>query len=296
MTSWLVNVITLILLLLIFFLAIYIAWGVQGYFDKIKLKWRKKRQLQGHRYNFYFMSEKDLKKDASAIGLASISYQGYTDATYGSFYKNLSVDRLPIHVLVNWTKTIVEDLVDSVSPINHVQSWCDYFGSTEYRDHAKLSVHADFVDFEDYELAYLWGAVYYWLKCYTEGFDNENLLAYIEAAACKKQFLRPYFYHYKNLAEGNGEMLGDYLSPGNPSPTRALTAEQTSLLWLAIAMMTETEVSKKNLAPAISKITGVGVASIKAKIVGSFKEKDKKAVASIFESSMPNLAAQIMKM
>lgn len=296
MISWLINVITLILLLLILFLAIYIAWSIQDYFNRKQLRWRKLRQLQGHRYNFYFMSERDLKKDTSAVNLASISYQGYTDATYESFYKNLSVDRFPIHVLVNWTKTIVEDLINAVSPINHVQSWCAYFDSAEYRDNARMTVHEDFVDFEDYELAYLWGAVYYWLRCYTEGFDNENLLAYIEKVACKKQFLRPYFYHYKNLAEGNSEMLGDDLSPCNPPLARTLTTEQTALLWLAIAMLTETEVTKKDLAPAVSKITGVGVASIRAKIVGAFKEKDKKVVASIFESSMPNLADKIMKM
>ena len=296
MTGWFVTLLSIVSFLLALFLGIFIAWFAIEFIKKLRFE-KVKKELSGkHRYHCYYFSEKDLKNDSKAKDLASISYHGYTDTTYEVFYKKLTTDRIPINVLVNWTRTIVEDLTNSVSPINHVLNWSNYFNSAEYKDYAVASVHPDFVVFEDYELAYIWGAVYYWLKTFVDGFDNDALLDYIEKIACKKQFLRPYFYHYKNLSEGNDDTIEVYGTPNLTPQKRYLTAEQTALLWLAIATITEGEVAKKNLAPTISKISGVGISSIKNKIVGSFKEDDKKAVASIFEKSMPNLAAKIMKM
>ena len=276
--------------------AVPISLAITEMAKKLKYEILKKKLSENHRYNCYFINENDLKRDSNAAKLAAISYHGYTETSYEVFYKKLSTDRIPINMLVNWTKTIVEDLKTAVSPINHVQNWSRYFDSDEYKDYAIGSVHPDYIVFEDYELSYIWGAVYYWLKVFVEDFDNEDLLHYIEKVACKKQFLRPYFYHYKNLADGKNDTLEVYYTSDSPQQRKTLTAEQTALLWLAIAMMTEDNISKKSLAPAISKISGVGLASIKNKIVGSFKEEDKKIVASIFEDSMPNLAAKIKKM
>lgn len=296
MNGWIITILSLALLLVAFISAVGLAWIVYENIRKIRTNRIKKALSNKCRYQCYFLSERELKEDLSATKLAAISYHGYTDSIYEQFYRKLDVERLPINVLVNWTKTIVEDLLSSVSPINHVQDWDSFFESGEYRDYANMSVHPDFVAFEEHELAYLWGAVYYWLRTFVSNFDNEELLGYIERVACKKHFLRPYFYQYKNLAEGRNDSVESYCTPNVPNATKALTAEQTALLWLAIATLIEKDVAKKSLAPTISKITGVGVASIKSKIVGSFKEEDKRAVASLFEDTMPNLAAKIMKM
>jgi hypothetical protein len=144
-------------------------------------------------------------------------------------------------------------------------------------------------------LAYLWGAVYYWLKCVVVDYNNEEVFNHIETVAIRKDFLRPYFYHYKRLATGM-DAISDDKSESVMSPKGELTAEQTALLWLAIATLTEENVTKKSLAPAISRVTGVGVQSLKSKIVGSFKERDKEVVSSIFADTMPHLAEKIMKM
>jgi hypothetical protein len=284
------------LTILLFMIAAIVVWQIMEYVKKRKFNYLKAKLTNKHKYQCFYITENDLKEDPAATELSSISYPGYVDSTYGRFYKNLTVEHLPINVLVNWTRTIAEDLIASVSPVNHVASWNDYFHSEEYKAYANSSVHPDIVEFEEHELAYIWGAVYYWLKCIIPNYNNEEVLNYIEKVAIKKEFLRPYFYHYKRLATGSESLPDDKYGPSPLTSKGELTAEQTALLWLAIAMLTEDNVTKKSLAPAISRVSGVGEQSIRCKIVGSFKETDKAAVASIFKETMPNLAEKIMKM
>jgi len=285
-----------LLTILIFMFSAISVWRIMDYIKKRKFNYLKTQMSNKHKYQCFFLTENDLKADPAATKLSSISYPGYVDATYGRFYKNLTVDHLPINVLVNWTRTIAEDIMTSVSPVNHVISWSDYFHSKEYKSYANSSVHPDIVDFEEHELSYLWGAVYYWLKCIIVDYDNEDVFKHIEKVAIKKDFLRPYFYHYKRLATGSDSLPDDKYGPSPMTSKGELTAEQTALLWLAIAMLTEDNITKKSLAPVISRVSGVGEQSIRCKIVGSFKETDKVAVASIFKDTMPNLAEKIMKM
>ena len=287
---------SIVVTVLVFLFAIIAAWYLLEFIKKMRLKRVKVTLSNIYRYLCLYLTEDDLGKDPAALKLSSISYPGYVDSTYGKFYKNLSVDHFPITVLVNWTRTIVEDLSGSVSPINHLKGWSDYFHSQGYKDIANGSIHPDIIDFEEHELAYLWGAVYYWLKCILVNYNNEELFNHIEKIAIKKDFLRPYFYHYKCLADGIIYNSNDSNIPTPMSNKGELTAEQTALLWLAIAQLTEENVVKKSLAPAISRVTGVGETSIRTKIVGSFKEEDKKVVASIFTNTMPRLAEKIMKM
>lgn len=285
-----------LLTVLLFMISALIVWQIMEFVKKRKFNYLKTKLTNKHKYHCFYITENDLKEDPAATKLSSISYPGYVDSTYGRFYKNLTVEHLPINVLVNWTRTIAEDLMTSVSPVNHVKSWSDYFHSKEYKAYANSSVHPDIVDFEEHELTYIWGAVYYWLKCLISNYNNEEVFNLIEKVAIKKEFLRPYFYHYKRLAIGSDGLPDDNYGPQYMTSKGELTAEQTALLWLAIAMLTEENVKKKNLAPAISKVTGVGEQSIRCKIVGSFKEEDKLAVASIFKETMPHLAEKIMKM
>ena len=291
----LVLITDLVFALLSFLSAILLAWFIIEQMKKRNFNKLKTKLSQKYKYNCYYLKENDLKKDPAAIKLSSISYPGYVDAAYGKFYKNLTVEHLPITVLINWTRTIAEDIISSVSPVNHVASWSDYFHSQEYKYYASSSVHPDLIEFEEHELAYLWGAVYYWLKCVVVDYNNEEVFNHIETVAIRKDFLRSYFYHYKRLATGM-DAISDDKSESVMSPKGELTAEQTALLWLAIATLTEENVTKKSLAPAISRVTGVGVQSLKSKIVGSFKERDKEVVSSIFADTMPHLAEKIMKM
>ncbi|MBR2291563.1 MAG: hypothetical protein IJ868_04535 [Prevotella sp.] len=253
-----------------------------------------KQRLTGEfEYHHYYLTENSLKQEKNAREFAAILHTGYVDSWFGDYYCNLSEEHLPLNIFVNWTRTIVEDLLSSVNPINHVCGWDNYLRNT---DSFNPLLRKGDIYFENYEIAYLWGGVYYWLHCLTPGFNNEGLLRQIEEVACRKKYLSPYFLLFKNMANGiEFEHSMTFMPLEKASQTRPITSEQTALLWLAIAKLSEGEVkNKKNLAPVIHNLTGVGEKSLALKIVGAFKDEDKKALTDIVEEQMPNLADKIL--
>ena len=252
----------------------------------------RKRFLGDYSYHNYYLTEKSLKTDKNAQKIASVLHAGYVNSWFDDYYYNLSEEHLPIHVFVNWTRTIVEDLMSSVNPINHVQGWDNYLHNM---DSLKAILQPKSIIFEDYELAYLWGGVYYWLKCFVTNLNNDDLLHQIEKVACRKKYLTPYFLLFKNMADGVENTFSlDFVMTGNPPSEKHITSEQTALLWLAIAKLSEGDVkNKKKLAPIIHQLTGVGEKSLELKICGIFKDEDKSVLTNIIGEQLPNLADKI---
>lgn len=255
-------------------------------------------RLKGHfrgeyKYHNFYLTENSLKSDEKARKLASILHDGYVNPWFAEYYCKLSEDRLPLNVFVNWTRSIVDDLLSSVNPINHLYGWNNYLHNM---DSFKILWSPDIIDFEDYEVSYLWGGVYYWLSCLTPDFSNDALLNRIEKVACQKKYLTPYFMLFKNLALGIDFLYSiNFTKPEEIPTAKNITSEQTALLWLAIAKQSEGDVkNKKKLAPMIHKLTGVGEKSLEQKLCGVFKDEDKNALANILRDQMPNLANKIL--
>lgn len=252
----------------------------------------RKHFLGKYKYQKYYLTEMSLRSDEKAKEFASVLHGGYVNMWYDEYYSILLEERLPLHIFVNWTRSIVEDLMESINPINNVQGWDNYLHNVDSLD---TIFQTECIIFEDYELAYLWGGVYYWLKRLTPNFDNESLLNIIEEVACRKKYLTPYFMMFKNMANGIEEEISlNFTSPEKPSSDKQITSEQTALLWLAIAKQSEGEVkNKKKLAPVIHKLTGFGEKSLELKICGTFKDEDKNALTTILGEQLPHLADKI---
>ena len=299
MSGWLIAFFSLLLLMVIIIGAVFFSWYIMEFAKKLRLE-RVKRNLSDKlRYHCYYLKEQDIKKDERAQKLVSISHHGYIERSFEDYYQRLTEEHLPIVVLINWTRTIVEDLQNAVSPISHAQRWNDFFHSKVYRDYSDMSVHPDFVHvLDDHELAYLWGAVYYWLKCLSEGFENMDLLQAIENIACRKMFLRPYFYHFKNIADGNCDESSLMLAGvgAEKNNLNRLDAGPTCCLLLGVANMTEDMVNKTALEPVVAKMTGGSEKYIHTIIMGALKSKHKESAAKMVESAMPNLAEKIRKL
>lgn len=299
MFDWLLLLNSLLVMIIILVGAAMSAWGAIEFVNRLRLERIKRNLSDKLGYHCYYLKEQDIKKDEQAKRLASISHHGYTERSFEDYYMCLTEERLPIVVLLNWTRTIVEDLQNAVTPISHAQRWNNLFHSQVYKDYSNTSVHPDFIHvLKDHELAYLWGAVYYWLKCLSDGFDNLDLLQAIENLACRKLFLRPYFYHFKNIADGNCDenylMQTGYGAEKN-SPNR-LDAGPTCCLFLGVANLTEETVNKSALEPVVAKITGGSESYIHTIIMGTQKSKHKEDAAKMVESAMPKLAEKIRKL
>ncbi len=253
----------------------------------------KKRFLGKYIYHNYYLTEKNLTSDPRAKKIASVIHSGYVNTWYEDYYSNLSEEHLPLNVFVNWTRSIADDLLESVNPINNVKGWDNYLHNPSSFDNI---FRQESVIFEDFEQAYIWGGVYYWLKCFAKDFNNELLLNQIEEVACRKKYLTPYFMLFKNMANG---IETDYSMSFNCTESnisdKSITSEQTALLWLAIAKQSEGEIkNKKKLAPVIHRLTGVGEKSLAQKLCGVFKDEDKRTLINIIEGQLPNLANKIL--
>ena len=299
MFDWLLLLFSLFVLIFILVGAVLFAWFVMELVKRLRLEKVKRDLSDKHRYHCYYLKEQDIKKDEQAKRLASFSHNGYVERSFEDYYMRLTEERLPIVVLVNWTRTIVEDLLNAASPISHAKCWNDFFHSQVYKEYSNSSVHPDFIqDIKDYEIAYLWGAVYYWLKCLSEEFENPELLQTIENLACRKMFLRPYFYHFKNIADGNNDgsnIMQTSIGSEKKNQNR-LDAGPTCCLLLGVANMTEETVNKTALEPVVAKMTGGSKQYVHTLIMGAMNAKHKEEAAKIVEIAMPKLAEKIRKL
>ena len=253
---------------------------------------RNRKVLREYKFKTYYTTEKSLKTDINAKEFASILHTGYVSSWFEDYCCNLSENRIPLIMFVNWTRSIVEDLMVSLNPINRVHGWNNYLHNMYSFN---LIFHPNTIEFEDYEITYLWGGVYYWLNRYMPNFNNDKLLQQIEEVACHKKYLIPYFQLFKDLANGVEFYYStDPYSEDSTSEDKKITAAQTALLWYAIAKQTEGDVrNKKKLAPVIHQLTGVGEKHIALKICGEYKDEDKDTLVNILGELMPNLAYRI---
>lgn len=149
-------------------------------------------------FHCYYANEKDIMADKRARHMASICHYGYTDSFLNHYCTTLSTDSLPMEKLLSWTRTIAEDLQEHPSPLLRVGYWHRYMN----RLPNKLITAHPFVDeFTPCEESYLWGAVYYWLRCFTPEELHPELLGCIKDNACPKLYTQPYFNYFFKKAK-----------------------------------------------------------------------------------------------
>ena len=239
------------------------------------------KKYSGEHYTNYYNTNEDIRLDERASKLSEIIHNGYVDGWFDHYYKRLTESHLPIIVLMNWIRTIVEDIEHSISAPAKVEKWNVYFHSDDYNEKTTME---EYIDFDDSELAYLWGAVYYWIKCFHSESENKTLLDTIE-------YVKPFFYHFKKQF---GEITDeeDY-----HKEQQGFSNGEISTFIFAVATLTEGKTPvKKSLAPVIARISGYGESTIGQKLKGNFNENDKRNVGDVIHVVMPKLAEKVRKL
>ena len=147
--------------------------------------------LSTYDYHCYYLTDKDIKIDPRANIMSTVYQSGYVSRRLDSYMERIDETHLPLKVLINWTRTIAEDLQESSSPVIRVHSWEKLFQSSAYRDRSEKE--SDYILFSDIELAYLWGGISFWLRYLTDMLVSDDLNCAIADAFCKKRYLLPYF-------------------------------------------------------------------------------------------------------
>ncbi len=174
---------------------------ISAMIEKAKLKklpfadnlWQTNKWIVGFRYEKKLLNNDDLRKKSSYMQLAIVAERCYSDQWFEDYFKRLSVKRLPMFVFINWVLSIVENIESSSMSLMCVDDWVSYFLSGLYE-----GPNNDSENLEDYELACLWGAVYYYLSCFMVPAADARLLDKIESVGCRKAFAKPYFEHFKH--------------------------------------------------------------------------------------------------
>ena len=203
--------------------------------------------LPSGRFKFYYTNDKSIKADAQAKKMAEICHHGYADNSYDDIYERLSEFNFPVMILINWVRSIVDDLSISSFPVNQVIVWNDYLNRSGKS--LRHSFHPAFLEFKDHELAYLWGAVYYWLKCLSD-YKNTKVFAIIEKMGMHKKYAQPYFLYFKQLADNDSQLIHEDEAELRAKLMEALslpdsvTAKQKVRMELACRLMEKSGVTK----------------------------------------------------
>ncbi len=158
---------------------------------------RLKRKISVYGYRCYYFGYEDMNKDGHCLQIIPILKDLYIkNSSFNVYCSRLSEERLPLNVMLNWARSVAEDLFAAPIPSVKLDQWNHYWKSKLYT--RMTFFHSDFPKYEDYEMGCLWGTVYLWLAiCYEKDF-NDSLMQRIVQLACKEKTAVPYFYHLYN--------------------------------------------------------------------------------------------------
>lgn len=183
----------------------------------LKMFGRLARERLNGGYRCYYLYEEDYNRDPFMKAFVSIMGQAYISDELNAYMTRMSEDRLPTCVLLNWTRSIAEDLAASPIPALCAARWQRYMQTTS--SSKSMFQHPDFVDLEDYEIAFIWGSVYCYLSLGYKNVCDDTVLGELEMIACPKKYLQPYFdFGKKAVIKIEKAGLGSNLMRGVGAP------------------------------------------------------------------------------
>ncbi len=160
---------------------------------------RIKRKLSVYGYRIYYLDYKDISKDATCLQILPFLKDLYIkESSFNAYCVRLSEDRLPINVMLNWARSVAEDVFAAPIPSIKMDQWNHYWKSKIYT--RMTFFHADFPKYEEFEMGCLWGTVYLWLTVFFEKDTDDPLMLKIVQLVSKNKTAIPYFSHLYNAA------------------------------------------------------------------------------------------------
>ena len=178
---------TIVVLCIVLFILSWLIERMLSVIGPLLIKVLRVMMSKGSKCHCYYLSDNDIKCDALAYEVALIAEKGFADSYLGRYYKPLSDEHLPLFVLLNWTRTVAEDICSAPVAVPRLNEWRRFFSSRSYRWRLKT----EYIKLGDHEWAFLWGAVFYWI-CRTDC-SKAGIAGYLEQQACPLLFLQRYF-------------------------------------------------------------------------------------------------------
>lgn len=188
MSGYFLYPITAILTIIIVFAAVAVGNGLISFSERLRKK--HKRAFVVGRYNSYYKSDCDILLDKRAKEMLPVIGRGYKQ-DLDDYMTRISEDRLPPCVVLNWVRSISEDLSHAALPVVNIKKWHQNILLLSSDDN--VAVKADSIDLTNYEECFIWGCIVRWLDLFEHDILDDDLKSEIFRVACPKRYLKPYY-------------------------------------------------------------------------------------------------------
>ncbi len=188
MSGYFLYPITAILTIIIVFAAVAVGNGLISFSERLRKK--HKRAFVVGRYNSYYKSDYDILLDKRAKEMLPVIGRGYKQ-DLDDYMTRISEDRLPPCVVLNWVRSISEDLSHAALPVVNIKKWHENMLLLSSDDN--VAVKADSIDLTNYEECFIWGCIVRWLDLFEHDILDDDLKSEIFRVACPKRYLKPYY-------------------------------------------------------------------------------------------------------
>ena len=215
MLAFLLYILFYVLALLATVLLFFCAASVGSFFVKLTSTINYtflRRKFSVYGYQWFYTTRESIENDEKCLRLYPILKELYVKgSSFSEYCPRLSEDRMPLNVIMNWARSVSEDLFLAPVPSVKLDQWNHYWKSKLY---ARVSFfHTEFPKYEEHEMGCIWGMVFLWLAANFDKDLEDPLMKRIMQLGCKEKTAVPYFIHLYNAARKiTGE---DYYLPSN---------------------------------------------------------------------------------
>lgn len=210
MSGYFLYPFTAILTIIIVFVAVVVGNGLLSFSERLRKK--HKRAFVVGRYNSYYKSDCDILLDKRAKEMLPVIGRGYKQ-DLDDYMTRISVDRLPPCVVLNWVRSISEDLSQAALPVVNIKKWHENMLLLSSDDN--VAVKADSIDLTNYEECFIWGCIVRWLDLFEHDILDDDLKNEIFHVACPKRYLKPYYNITSMTQEEKVKIAEAILKSGN---------------------------------------------------------------------------------
>ena len=127
----------------------------------------------------------------------------------------ISEDRLPPCIVMNWVRSVSEDLSQAALPVVNIQKW--HQNMILLSSNGSVATKADSIDLTNYEECFIWGCILRWLELFENDILDDDLRNEIYQVACPKRFLKPYYNITSMTQEEKIKIAEAIMKSGNVS-------------------------------------------------------------------------------
>ena len=201
-----------LLIISVFVTAGVVAGVIIDFSERLRII-RKKKFVAG-KYNSYYTTDNDILCDERAKRMLPVIGRGYKQ-DLEDYMSRISEARLPPCIVLNWVRSVSEDLSQAALPVVNIKKW--HQNMILLSSDKSVATKADSIDLKNYEECFIWGCIVRWLELFENDILDDDLKNEIYHVACPKRYLKPYYNITSMTQEEKIKIAEAIMKSGNVS-------------------------------------------------------------------------------